>query len=87
VKSLQQYCEWMKGLLGFIPDGRYELVSFATDEKRRNVSAYAVFHGTHTGQGGPNPCPSCSQPLGRSPVLPCNPPPKEALLVIAPIYS
>ena len=43
VKSLQQYCDWMKGLLGFIPDGRYELVSFATDEKRRNVSAYAVF--------------------------------------------
>jgi hypothetical protein len=41
----------MKGLLGFMPDGRYELVSFATDEKRRNVSAYAVFHGAHTGQG------------------------------------
>src|SRR5262249_5911172 len=42
-------------LLAFIPDGRYELVSFATDEKRRNVSAYAVFHGTHTGPGGPVP--------------------------------
>ena len=55
VKSLQQYCDWMKGLLGFMPDGRYELVSFATDEKRRNVSAYAVFHATHTGQGGPVP--------------------------------
>ena len=55
VKSLQQYCDWMKGLLGFILDGRYELVSFATDEKRHNVSAYAVFHGTHTGQGGPVP--------------------------------
>src|SRR5262249_30762150 len=40
VKSLRQYCDWMKDLLGFIPDGRYELVSFATDEKRRNVSAY-----------------------------------------------
>ena len=25
VKSLQQYCDWMKRLLGFIPDGRYEL--------------------------------------------------------------
>jgi predicted ester cyclase len=55
VKSLQQYCDWMKGLLNFIPDGRYELVSFATDEKRNNVSAYAIFHGTHTGQGGPVP--------------------------------
>src|SRR4030088_2403349 len=47
VRTLQQYCDWMKGLLGFIPDGRYDLKSFATDEKRRNVSAYAVFLGTH----------------------------------------
>jgi predicted ester cyclase len=60
VRTLQQYCDWMKGLLGFIPDGRYDLKSFATDEKRRNVSAYAVFRGKHTGQGGP--CP----PTGRS---------------------
>ena len=55
VRTLQQYCDWMKGLLGFIPNGRYDLKSFATDEKRRNVSAYAVFRGTHTGQGGPCP--------------------------------
>jgi predicted ester cyclase len=55
VASLQQYCDWMKGILGPIPDGRYELVSFATDEQRRNVCAYAVFHGTHTGEGGPLP--------------------------------
>lgn len=55
VKSLQEYCEWMKGILGPIPDGRYELTSFATDEKRRNVVATAVFHGTHSGPGGPVP--------------------------------
>jgi predicted ester cyclase len=55
VQSLQQYCDWMKALLGSISDGRYELVSFATDEKRNNVAAYAVFHGTHTGEGGPVP--------------------------------
>jgi hypothetical protein len=24
VRSLQEYTEWMKGLLTFIPDGRYE---------------------------------------------------------------
>jgi predicted ester cyclase len=60
VRTLQQYCDWMKGFLGFVPDGRYELRSFATDEKRCNVSAYAVFRGTHTGQGGP--CP----PTGKS---------------------
>jgi hypothetical protein len=45
----------MKGLLTFIPDGRYDLRSFATDEERKNVSAYAIFMGTHTGQGGPCP--------------------------------
>ena len=60
LRTLQQYCDWMKGLLAFVPDGRYDLKSFATDEKRHNVSAYAVFHGTHTGQGGP--CP----PTGKS---------------------
>lgn len=51
VKTLEQYCDWMKGLLGFMPDGRYELKSFATDDKRQNVSAYAVFRATHTKQG------------------------------------
>ena len=55
IKTLAKYCDWMKAILGPIPDGRYELKSFATDEKRRNVSAFAVFHGTHTGPGGPVP--------------------------------
>lgn len=55
VKTLQQYCEWMKGILGPIPDGRYELTAFATDEKRRSVVATAVFHGTHSAAGGPVP--------------------------------
>jgi predicted ester cyclase len=60
VTTLEGYCDWMKAILGFIPDGRYELKSFAVDEARNNVSAYAVFHGTHTGEGGP--CP----PTGKS---------------------
>ena len=60
ITTLQGYTEWMKGLLGFMPDGRYELHSFATDEERRNVAAYATFFATHTGQGGP--CP----PTGKS---------------------
>ena len=55
VKSLRQYCDWMKVGFGPLPDGRYELVSFATDEERRNVSAYAIFHATHSGEGGPVP--------------------------------
>jgi predicted ester cyclase len=60
VRTLQQYTDWMKGLLTFIPDGRYDLKSFATDDERRNVCAYGVFMGTHTGAGGP-----CS-PTGKS---------------------
>jgi len=38
-----------------MPDGRYDLRSFATDEQRKRVCAYAVFFGTHTGLGGPVP--------------------------------
>jgi steroid delta-isomerase-like uncharacterized protein len=60
VKTLAQYTDWMKGIMTLFPDARYEVKSFATDEKRRNVAAYAVFHATHTGQGGPVP------PTGRS---------------------
>ncbi|PYM19170.1 MAG: polyketide cyclase [Candidatus Rokuibacteriota bacterium] len=53
VKTLQQYTEWMKGILTPLPDGRYELKSFATDEERKSVCAYGVFLATHTGPGGP----------------------------------
>ena len=45
----------MKGLLTIIPDGRYEIRSFATDNDRENVSVYAKFSGTHTADGGPVP--------------------------------
>ena len=55
VKTLQQYADWMQGLMKMMPDGRYELKSFATDGERNNVIAYAVFKGTHTGEGGPPP--------------------------------
>ncbi|GJE80748.1 hypothetical protein CJNNKLLH_2086 [Methylorubrum thiocyanatum] len=60
ITTLRDYAEWMKGLLTVLPDGRYEVKSFATDEERRNVAAYGVFRGTHTGEGGP--CP----PTGKS---------------------
>ena len=60
VRTLKDYAEWMKALLGFMPDGRYELKSFAVDTERHNVSAYAVFSGTHSADGGPMP------PTGRS---------------------
>jgi len=55
VDTVESYTEWMKGLLTPVPDGRYELRSFAVDEERRNVSVFAIFRGTHTGEGGPVP--------------------------------
>jgi predicted ester cyclase len=60
VSTLAQYTDWMKGILTVFPDGRYDLKSFAVDAARNNVAAYAVFHATHTGEGGPVP------PTGRS---------------------
>jgi predicted ester cyclase len=55
VRSLAQYADRMKGIVKVLPDARYEVKSFATDAKRNNVCAFAVFHGTHTGAGGPVP--------------------------------
>jgi predicted ester cyclase len=53
--TLQEYTEWMKGLLTVLPDGSYVVKSFATDGDRNSVCAYGVFSGTHNGQGGPVP--------------------------------
>ena len=55
VLTLEAYAEWMKGLIGIMPDGKYDLKSWATDDERKNVSAYAVVSGTHTGEGGACP--------------------------------
>ena len=55
VRRLSDYTEWMKGLLAMLPDGRYEVRSFAVDDDRNSVAVYGVFDGTHTGDGGPVP--------------------------------
>lgn len=55
VKTLAQYADWMKAMLSVLPDAHYEVKSFATDIARNNVPAFAIFYGTHTGQGGPVP--------------------------------
>jgi len=55
VKTLAAYTDWMKGLFTPLPDGAYEIRSFAVAEDRKNVTACAVFRGTHTGPGGPVP--------------------------------
>ncbi len=61
VTNAADYADWMKGILGPLPDGRYELKAFSADEERNTVTAAAVFHGTHTGEGGPIP------PTGKAP--------------------
>jgi predicted ester cyclase len=53
IDTLEGYSEWMKNLLTPVPDGRYELKFFAADDERHCVAAFAVFHGTQTGPGGP----------------------------------
>jgi ketosteroid isomerase-like protein len=59
VKTLEQYTDWMKGLMTVLTNATYEVKSFATDTERNNVCAYAVFSGTHLA-GGPVP------PTGKS---------------------
>lgn len=59
VTTLQQYTDWMKGLLTVLTDGSYEVKSFALDAERNSVCAYGVFTGTHLAGG---PCP----PTGRT---------------------
>jgi predicted ester cyclase len=60
VQTLADYAEWMKGMMSITPDGRYEIKAFAVDPERQTVVAYAIFHATHTGEGGPVP------PTGKS---------------------
>lgn len=55
IDTLEGYCQWMKDMLTPVPDGHYELLFSGADEGRSAVTAVAVFHGTHTGEGGPVP--------------------------------
>ena len=60
IDTLEGYSEWMKNLLTPVPDGHYELKFMAEDKDRNCVAAFAVFHGTQTGPGGPG------EPTGRT---------------------
>ena len=53
VNTVEGYTEWVKGLFIPLPDNHYELKFFAEDVERECVTAYAIFHGTQTGPGGP----------------------------------
>jgi ketosteroid isomerase-like protein len=54
VRTLEQYTEWMKGILSVLTDGTYDLHAFAEDRERGQVCAFATFIGTHK-SGGPVP--------------------------------
>jgi len=60
VDTLQGYTDWMTGIVAVMPDARYEMLAFGVDEERKAIAAAAVFHATHTGEGGPVP------PTGKS---------------------
>lgn len=60
VATVEQYTDWMKGLLTAVPDGTAEIRALGVDEVRASVAIYGIFRGTHTGEGGPVP------PTGRS---------------------
>ena len=55
VDTLEAYANWMRDLLGPVPDGHYEMKAFSTDDERGVVTAFAVFHGTQTGPGPVDP--------------------------------
>ena len=55
VKTLAAYTDWMKAITGILPDCHYEVKAFAHDPSRNNVTAYGVFSGTHSAEGGPLP--------------------------------
>lgn len=60
IRTLSEYTDWMRDLLGFVTGTDYEVRSLAVDEDRDSVAAFGVFRGTHTGDGGPVP------PTGKS---------------------
>ena len=50
---MEHYVGWMQGLFQAMPDAGYDVKAFAVDGERNKVVAFGVFHGTHTGEGGP----------------------------------
>jgi predicted ester cyclase len=55
ITTVEGYVEWVRGLFTPVPDMHPEIKAFATDQERNSVAAFAVVHGTQTGEGGPVP--------------------------------
>ena len=60
VNTLEAYTDWMTGMVALMPNARYEMLAIAVDEQREAIVAAAIFHATHTEEGGPVP------PTGKS---------------------
>ena len=52
VKTVEDYANWMHGMMPLMPDAHYDLKFFGVDEDRQRAAAAAVYHGTHTGGEG-----------------------------------
>ena len=53
VRTIETYADWMQGVCSILPDSNYEIKSLTVNEENKHVSFFAVFAGTHTGEGGP----------------------------------
>ena len=60
VKTIEEYSDWMTRVCSMMPDSNYDVKSLTIEEEKGHVSIFAVFSGTHTGEGGPIP------PTGKS---------------------
>ena len=55
VTTIEAYSNWMQGLHTFMSDVSYDIEGFGVDAERNGVVLYAIFRGTHSGEGGPLP--------------------------------
>jgi len=55
ITTVKGYAEWVNRLFTPVPDMHPEIKAFATDQERKSVAAFAVVHGTQSGEGGPVP--------------------------------
>ena len=56
VKTVQAYCDWIKGFGTVTAAGaHYELHAQCYDAAKRQAVFFATYHATHVGEGGPLP--------------------------------
>jgi hypothetical protein len=56
VTTVEQYCEWLKGLVNAaLPGATYDLHAASFDDTTNTATFFATFNAKHTGDGGPVP--------------------------------